>query len=253
METGEACRILGLEGLDAAMDRARLQKAFHRRLFQIHPDMQASPSHRDRTDSTQGSATESTADHAPIDSQSASSVGAEDSPPTGKFQGSEQAGTVVGSDRLDSGLVTVDSLIEARKTLLLRLESRDWPANESATGVAESVTNESFEGSKQTSAAASASASAEEPWGKDGYNLYRRALFLYSEGILAYFERKKRMQGEDASSAAETRAFREGLEEARGLFVQVLERFPGGIWTPDSIEQIARINIWLKSNGSRGG
>lgn len=143
----------------------------------------------------------------------------------------------------------MDTLLEARRTLLLSLENSSSSGPEKNNG--STARNERGQPGKEGAVHTSPTGQT-GPAGRDGYNLYRKALFLYSEAILGYFEKRKTMQGRTVSEPeAEPEDFKEKLEEARGLFVQVLERFPGGTWTPDSIEQIARINVWLKRDGAR--
>ncbi|MCB1169463.1 MAG: hypothetical protein KDK25_03975 [Leptospiraceae bacterium] len=242
MKPEEARKILGLGSL--ALDRQRLQRAFHRRLFEIHPDTR----------------------HTLADLTSADFQSAEHRDPPG-IEGLRDPFAETGPEKAnhrqhgdvapDSGDVSVDMLIEARKVLLLSLERspshpedsgsfhgrspHDVSAADAAPSGPESTQDRETERSRDPRFAATAGA------GADGYNYYRKALFLYSEAILEYFERRKGFHGKTVSEPeAEPRGFRERLEEARSLFVQVLELFPGGTWTPDSIEQIARINVWLK-------
>ncbi len=207
MEPTEARRILGLESMEGALDRQRLQSAFHRRLFEIHPD-------------------------------------------TGHA--------------IQMPGLSVDTLIEARKTLLIRLEKQSQPdaqsqpfestSGDGGAGRARGVEQGGDSRVSEATSDAVGKKANDSGSGPEGYNLYRKALFLYSEAILAYFENRKRVQGKTVSEpSAEPETFRSHLEEARSLFVQVLERFPGGTWTPDAIEQIARINVWLKRDRSGGG
>ena len=237
MEPAEARRILGLESMDEALDRTRLQRAFHRRLFEIHPDT--------RPQQTGSESPRSSPDLDDLSHQISASH-----PSNSQYQ-TQDGGSVILPDAATS--LSVDTLIEARRTLLIRLERGNENSDlnlsppdggfESENSVGNSRAGADGKG-KQTSTAAS---------GSDGYNLYRKALFLYSEAVLEYFEKRKHVNGGTVSEpAAEPDGFRSRLEEARSLFVQVLERFPGGTWTPDSIEQIARINVWLKRDGAGG-
>lgn len=209
--------------MDGALDRQRLQRAFHRRLFEIHPDTRAGKESSDQPIATQSDASSST--------QFGQSARPAENP--GKLS----------SKLTPAHQLSVDALIEARKTLLIRLERGSVSKgvyNDYASDVKNYSGNNSSEPENGKSAAV----------GQDGYSLYRKALFLYSEAVLEYFEKRKNLQGQTVSEpGAEPEGFRQRLEEARGLFVQVLERFPGGTWTPDAIEQIARINVWLKRNG----
>ncbi len=214
--------------MDEALDRTRLQRAFHRRLFEIHPD-------------AQNARIETVQDVVPSDQPSVHgqpSAIDDSSGVTGSSGAENVARPAAPVLRRD---LSVDTLIEARKTLLIRLERGNDALDtkpSKTTGGAE------FNGGQKKDPG---------PSGADGYKLYRRALFLYSEAVLNYFEKRKHVSGRTVSApTAEPEGFRSTLEEARSLFVQVLERFPGGTWTPDSIEQIARINVWLKRDSASG-
>ncbi len=223
--------------MDEALDRTRLQRAFHRRLFEIHPDTRLQQTEREPPRSSprlENSPHQVSANH-----------------PSNSHNENRDSASVILPGAAKS--LSVDTLIEARRTLLIRLERGNEnlePKRSPSDGGIESEKSAGHSragtdgGGKQTSTAAS---------GSDGYNLYRKALFLYSEAVLEYFEKRKHLNGGTVSEpTAEPDGFRSRLEEARSLFVQVLERFPGGTWTPDSIEQIARINVWLKRDGTGG-
>ena len=81
--------------------------------------------------------------------------------------------------------------------------------------------------------------------GKDGYNWYRRASDAYGECLDDYWRERLRFSHIPEKSP-EVRRFYERLEAARQIFARVLEEFPGGMWTPDAVEKIAKINVWLK-------
>ena len=86
------------------------------------------------------------------------------------------------------------------------------------------------------------------PAGEDGYNWYRQANGVYSDALEQYW-RERLKWSEMPEDTPQYLSFRKQLERARGLFAAVLGTFPGGIWTPDAVEQIARINIWLGYEG----
>ncbi|MCB1139449.1 MAG: hypothetical protein KDK23_11865 [Leptospiraceae bacterium] len=238
MKPEEARKILGLGSL--ALDRQRLQRAFHRRLFEIHPDTRKALV---GPNIAGGAASEEKTEN-PVRAW-------------GKMHSSSGPSTV--GANTEPADVSVDMLIEARKVLLLSLE-RSPPVpeqkfrDESRTEQSSGTTATTGQGQPGQPGRRNAGFSSMAAAGPEGYNLYRRALFLYSEAIIEYFERRKGFQGNTVSEPeAEPEAFRERLEEARSLFVLVLELFPGGTWTPDSIEQIARINVWLKRYRAGGG
>ncbi len=80
--------------------------------------------------------------------------------------------------------------------------------------------------------------------GRDGYHWYREGSSLVGDALDDYFrERLHYSQALDTSPGSVR--LRETLLRARALFARVLETHPGGLWTPDAVEQIARINVWL--------
>lgn len=78
----------------------------------------------------------------------------------------------------------------------------------------------------------------------DGYAWYRRASDLLGEALELYFRERVKYSSMPPDHPA-LQSFRNHMEEALELFVRVLDHFPGGIWTPDAVEQIARIQTWL--------
>lgn len=88
--------------------------------------------------------------------------------------------------------------------------------------------------------------------GSRDYLLYRQALSLFGEALDRYWRERLKFSQMPAGSP-ELRRFHERIREARKLFAAVLEGFPGGIWTADAVEHIARINSWLRGeDGSLG-
>ena len=80
--------------------------------------------------------------------------------------------------------------------------------------------------------------------GTDGYLWYREAAALVGDALDDYFRERLSFSRTPESSPGTTR-LQENLLAARALFARVLETHPGGLWTPDAVEQIARINVWL--------
>lgn len=172
--------LLGLEG---DFDGDALRRAYHRRLFEIHPDTATS------VDDTPG--------------------------------------------------LHVSELIEARDYLeqwiFLRDESRDERGRESSSDPEFRERTPDGEGRKEAPGA---------PGGSDGYEWYRQADRIFAAALELYWrERLKYSRLPDETTVLGE--FRGRLREARALFVRVLDRYPGGIWTPDAVEKIARINAWL--------
>ncbi|MDH5654612.1 MAG: hypothetical protein OEZ34_01800 [Spirochaetia bacterium] len=78
----------------------------------------------------------------------------------------------------------------------------------------------------------------------DGYRDYREGMKILGSALDAYW--KKRVQFSHRPEGADfIKQFHEELNRARDYFIRVLEIYPGGLWTPDAVEEIARINDWL--------
>lgn len=89
------------------------------------------------------------------------------------------------------------------------------------------------------------------PSGKDGYGLYKKGMDLLGDAFDAFW--KERLHySEIPQNAPFVLEFRTKLNLARNLFAEVLENFPGGLWTSDAVEEIARINIWLGTEKRSG-
>ena len=80
--------------------------------------------------------------------------------------------------------------------------------------------------------------------GKDGYEIYRRAGILMGDAMQEYWKERLRWSGIPSDSPKIQSALKK-MQQAKNLFARVLNEFPGGVWTPDAVEEIARINIWL--------
>ena len=78
----------------------------------------------------------------------------------------------------------------------------------------------------------------------DGYKDYREGMSILGAAMDSYW--KKRVHYSQRPESADfIQQFHEELNRARDLFVRVLNSYPGGLWTPDAVEEIARINSWL--------
>lgn len=79
---------------------------------------------------------------------------------------------------------------------------------------------------------------------EEAFIYYREGMRIYSEALDEYWKKRLRYShlSEDAPYLD---VFREKLKRAKRRFATVLEMDPGGLWTPDAVEEIARINVWL--------
>lgn len=192
-------RAVQLLGLPADFTLEQLLRAYHRRLFTVHPDtaLQALPD----------------------------------------------------AARL------VEMLLQARRILETRLAGRESAAAPSGASEQSGRTPPAARQPNQSDAertTAKAKASDGSPpntgidksGGRDGYQWYRQAAALVGDTLEEYFKERLRFSATPESSPGTTK-LQANLREARGLFARVLETHPGGMWTPDAVEQIARINVWL--------
>jgi len=78
----------------------------------------------------------------------------------------------------------------------------------------------------------------------DGFSDYREGMVILGEALDSYW--KKRVHYSQRPEDAEfIKKFHEELIRAKDKFAAVLIQHPGGLWTPDAVEEIARINDWL--------
>ena len=78
----------------------------------------------------------------------------------------------------------------------------------------------------------------------DGYMDYREGMVILGAALDSYW--KKRIHYSQRPEDAEfVKKFHDDLNRAKDRFAAVLIQHPGGLWTPDAVEEIARINDWL--------
>ena len=80
--------------------------------------------------------------------------------------------------------------------------------------------------------------------GRDGYTWYRQASAIMSTALQDYWRERLRWSQIPVDSP-QLKEIAARLTNARELFARVLTEFPGGTWTPDAVDEIARINLWL--------
>lgn len=137
-------------------------------------------------------------------------------------------------DSRDAGRL-VSEIVTARKLLQAALEA----GTGSDAGARSDTSARRDAGARNDAGAGTAEG------GPDGYEWYRQAAAVFSEALDEYWQERLKYSQFPENSPVLAR-FREKLLESKRLFGNVLDRFPGGIWTPDAVERIARINLWLR-------
>lgn len=76
------------------------------------------------------------------------------------------------------------------------------------------------------------------------YRHYRAGVKILGEALDRYWKRRVGYS-HLPESAPFYLEFIEEIKKAKEQFARVLDLDPGGLWTVDAVEEIARINVWL--------
>jgi len=77
------------------------------------------------------------------------------------------------------------------------------------------------------------------------YTLYKKAIGEYSNAIVEYFEKVRKVNLDPADPVYQKLCDR--MQHIKKDLFEVVKMNPGGIWASDCIEKISRINVWLKN------